>query len=142
VSARLFVHSGVRVKSIVNIDTHLSCMPMLTPLELLCAVSAATAFILGSGPYRLASHSGRRAIPTKHAHRSKRFCGHGAHVGRQVNAGEPRLNHSNPHADISKMTEGPLFELSQNGWTVWFCMMGLWTVIQILFNVARTVRDE
>jgi hypothetical protein len=97
-----FVHSGVRVKSIVNIDTHLSCMPMLTPLELLCAVSAATAFMLGSGPYRLASHSGRRAIPTKHAHRSKRFCGHGAHVGRQVNAGEPSLNHSNPHADISK----------------------------------------
>src|ERR1700674_4917756 len=32
--SRLFVHSGVRVKSIVNIDTRLSCMPMLKPLEL------------------------------------------------------------------------------------------------------------
>jgi hypothetical protein len=26
----------------------------------------------------------------------------GAHDGRQVNAGAPSLNHSNPHADISK----------------------------------------
>lgn len=28
-------------------------------------------------------------------------CGHRARDGRQVNAGEPSLNHSNPHADIS-----------------------------------------
>jgi hypothetical protein len=40
------------------------------------------------------------------------------------------------------MTEGTLFELTQNGWTVWFCAMGLWTVAQVLFNVARTVRDD
>jgi len=40
------------------------------------------------------------------------------------------------------MTEAPLFELSQIGWTVWFCMMGLWTVMQVLFNVGRAVRDD
>ena len=43
--SRLFVHSGVRVKSIVNIDTRLSCMPMLKPLGLLCAACANTSFI-------------------------------------------------------------------------------------------------
>jgi hypothetical protein len=40
------------------------------------------------------------------------------------------------------MTEGSLFELTQNGWTVWFCMMGLWTVLQVLVTTARTVRDD
>ncbi|HWZ71972.1 MAG TPA: hypothetical protein VN326_10930 [Casimicrobiaceae bacterium] len=39
------------------------------------------------------------------------------------------------------MTEETLFELTQNGWVVWFCLMGLWTVMQVLFNDARTVRD-
>jgi hypothetical protein len=29
-------------------------------------------------------------------------CGHGACDGRQENASAPGLNHSNPHADISK----------------------------------------
>lgn len=42
---RLFVHSGVRLRSIVNIDTRLSCMPMLKPLGLLCAACANTSFI-------------------------------------------------------------------------------------------------
>ena len=40
------------------------------------------------------------------------------------------------------MTEGTLFELTENGWVVWFCMMGLWTVMQVLFNLARTVHDR
>jgi hypothetical protein len=40
------------------------------------------------------------------------------------------------------MMEGTLFELTQNGWTVWFCMMGLWTAMQVLVNVARTVRGD
>ena len=40
------------------------------------------------------------------------------------------------------MTEGSFFELSQAGWIVWFCMMALWTVLQGLFNVARTIRDD
>ncbi len=40
------------------------------------------------------------------------------------------------------MTEGTLFELTQNGWSVWFCAMGLWTVMQVLLNLARTVRDD
>ena len=40
------------------------------------------------------------------------------------------------------MTEATLFELTQNGWVVWFCMMGLWTIMQVFFNVARTVRDD
>ena len=29
-------------------------------------------------------------------------CGRAACDGRQVNAGEPSLNHCNPHADVSK----------------------------------------
>jgi hypothetical protein len=33
-------------------------------------------------------------------------------------------------------------ELTQQGWVVWFCMMGLWTIMQVLFNVARTGRDD
>ena len=32
---------------------------------------------------------------------SRSVRGHGARYGRQVNAGEPSLNPSNPHADIS-----------------------------------------
>jgi hypothetical protein len=40
------------------------------------------------------------------------------------------------------MTEASLFELTQNGWVVWFCMMGLWSIMQVLVNVARTVRDR
>ena len=40
------------------------------------------------------------------------------------------------------MTEGTLFELTQNGWVVRFCMMGLSTVMQVLFNLALTVRDR
>ncbi len=40
------------------------------------------------------------------------------------------------------MTEATLFELTQNGWVVWFCMMGLWTIMPVFFNVARTVRDD
>jgi hypothetical protein len=40
------------------------------------------------------------------------------------------------------MTEWTPFELTQSGWTVWFFAMGLWTVTQILFNVARAVRDD
>jgi hypothetical protein len=40
------------------------------------------------------------------------------------------------------MTEGTLFELTQNGWTVWVCTMGLWSIMQVLFNLARTVRDD
>ena len=40
------------------------------------------------------------------------------------------------------MTEASLFGLSQIGWDVWFCMMGLWTVMQVLFNLARTARDD
>jgi hypothetical protein len=40
------------------------------------------------------------------------------------------------------MTEVTLFQLTQNGWTVWFCAMGLWTIMQALVNLARTVRDD
>jgi hypothetical protein len=40
------------------------------------------------------------------------------------------------------MTEGTLFELTQSGWVVWFCFMALWTVLQVLFNLALTVRDR
>ena len=40
------------------------------------------------------------------------------------------------------MTEETLLELTQNGWVVWFCMMGLWTVMQVMFNAALTVRDR
>ena len=47
-----------------------------------------------------------------------------------------------PARGYLKMTEVTLFELTQNGWTVWFCAMGLWTIMQALVNLARTVRDD
>lgn len=40
------------------------------------------------------------------------------------------------------MTNATLFELTQNGWVIWFCMMGLWTTMQILFNIGQTVRNR
>jgi hypothetical protein len=40
------------------------------------------------------------------------------------------------------MTECTLFALTDQAWVIWFCAMGLWTSIQILFNLARTVRDD
>jgi hypothetical protein len=40
------------------------------------------------------------------------------------------------------MTEGTLFALTDPAWVIWFCAMGLWTGIQILFNLGRTVRDD
>jgi hypothetical protein len=33
-------------------------------------------------------------------------------------------------------------ELTRDGWVVWFCTMGLWTIMQIFVYVARTVRDD
>jgi hypothetical protein len=38
--------------------------------------------------------------------------------------------------------ESTALELTRDGWVVWFCMMGLWTIMQIFVNVARTVRDD
>jgi hypothetical protein len=38
--------------------------------------------------------------------------------------------------------ESTALELTQDGWVVWFCMMGLWSIMQVKFNVARTVRDD
>ena len=53
----------------------------------------------------------------------------------------PGLNHGNLRTDL-KMTERTLFELTQNGWVVWFCMMGLCTVMQVLFNLALNISDR
>ena len=89
--------------------------------------------------YHLLSNSTRRAISTKHAHPRKYVHGHARHDGRSANLVIPGST-TVTCADL-KMTEGTLFELTQNGWVVWLCMMGLWTVMQVLFNLALTVRD-
>jgi hypothetical protein len=34
------------------------------------------------------------------------------------------------------MAAETLFELTQNGWTVWFCIMGLCTINQVVFVPA------
>jgi hypothetical protein len=38
--------------------------------------------------------------------------------------------------------ESIALELTPNGWVVWSCLMALWTIMQVLVNVARTVRDD
>ena len=40
------------------------------------------------------------------------------------------------------MTEGTLFALTDQAWVIWFFTMGMWTISQVLFNLARTVRDD
>jgi hypothetical protein len=40
------------------------------------------------------------------------------------------------------MTEGTLFALTNQAWVVWLCMMGLWTIMQVLFNLARVLSDD
>jgi hypothetical protein len=41
-----------------------------------------------------------------------------------------------------RMTEGTLFGLTDQAWVMWFCVMGLWTIGQALFNLARAVRND
>jgi len=40
------------------------------------------------------------------------------------------------------MTEGTLFALTDQALVIWFCAMGLWTIIQVLFNLAPTIPDD
>jgi hypothetical protein len=40
------------------------------------------------------------------------------------------------------MAENTLLALTDQAWVIWFCLMGLWTIMQVLFNVAQTIRDD
>jgi len=35
------------------------------------------------------------------------------------------------------MIDGTVFELTRHDWVVWGSLMGIWTLIQVLYSLAR-----
>jgi hypothetical protein len=47
------------------------------------------------------------------------------------------LHEGDIHEDQSQLIGNTSFGLTHEGWVMWACLMGLWTVIQALLNAHR-----